>query len=330
MSSLRRPGFTLVELLVVIAIIGVLVAMMLPAVQAAREAARRSSCNNNLRQLIIAVHDHEFAHEQFPVGVTNKTGPVRNLPQGDHMGWIPRILPELGEPNRFEHIDFNVGVYHKLNDPVRQTMIPTLNCPSSPAGDAPTSNYAGVHHHVEAPIDADNSGVLFLNGKLSFEDLRDGPAYTLFIGEKRTGYVEDLGWMSGTSATLRNTGTPLNGDLPASRGVRSAELAASPAPGYMLGTPSWTEVGNVDYFDDDGVLVAEEKPDKDRVDPYIKRGGNRAAPLYVGGFASPHSGGVQFAFGDGSVRMLSDAIAQSALEQLANRKDGKLPEDRDY
>jgi prepilin-type N-terminal cleavage/methylation domain-containing protein/prepilin-type processing-associated H-X9-DG protein len=322
MNIARRQGFTLVELLVVIAIIGVLVSLLLPAVQAAREAARRSSCNNNIRQLIIAVHDHEFAHEQFPVGVTNKTGPIRNLPKGDHMGWIPRILPELGEPNRFEHIDFNVGVYHKLNNPVRQTMIPTLSCPSSPAADAPVSSYAGVHHHVEAPIDADNSGVLFLNSKLSFEDLRDGPAYTLFIGEKRTGYFEDLGWMSGTSATLRNTGTPLNGDLPASRGV--------PAPGYTLGTPPWTEAGDGDYYDDQGVPVLEEKPDKDRVDPFINRGGNRGAPLYVGGFASSHSGGVQFAYGDGSVHFLADSIAQSALEQLANRKDGKLPEDNLY
>ena len=112
-------------------------------------------------------------------------------------------------------------------------MIPVLSCPSSPAADGPVSNYAGVHHHVEAPIDADNSGVLFLNSKLSFEDLRDGAAYTLFIGEKRTGYVEDLGWMSGTSATLRNTGTPLNGLFPANQSVPAASRGV-PAPGYDL------------------------------------------------------------------------------------------------
>jgi prepilin-type processing-associated H-X9-DG protein len=125
--------------------------------------------------------------------------------------------------------------------------------------------------------------------------------------------------MSGTSATLRNTGTPLNGELPATQGV--------PAPGYTLGTPPWTEAGDGDYYDEQGNPVVAEQPDENRVDPFIKRGGNPAAPLYVGGFASSHAGGVNFAFGDGSVRFLSDSIAPSALEQLANRKDGELPEE---
>jgi prepilin-type processing-associated H-X9-DG protein len=171
--------------------------------------------------------------------------------------------------------------------------------------------------------------VLFLNSKLAFEDLRDGPSYTLFIGEKRAGYAEDLGWMSGTSATLRNTGTPLNGETPASRGVPApgAPPQGPPTQDYTLGTPAWTELGNVDAFDANGNPIPAEEPDDARVDPYIKRGGNPAAPLYVGGFASPHPGGVQFAFGDGSVQFLADSIAQDALEQLANRKDGELPKD---
>ena len=117
-------GFTLVELLVVIAIIGVLVALLLPAVQASREAARRSSCANNVRQIIIALHDYEHAHEHFPAGSTNPTGPIKNLPQGDHMSWIARILPDLGEQARFRQIDFTVGAYHKLNNPMRQTIDP--------------------------------------------------------------------------------------------------------------------------------------------------------------------------------------------------------------
>jgi prepilin-type processing-associated H-X9-DG protein len=75
------------------------------------------------------------------------------------------------------------------------------------------SNYAGCHHDLEAPIDADNHGVLFLNSRIARRDVTDGPAHTIYVGEKRV-EPDDLGWMSGTRATLRNTGTPINGAPP--------------------------------------------------------------------------------------------------------------------
>ena len=344
-------GFTLVELLVVIAIIGVLIALLLPAVQASREAARRSSCANNVRQIIIALHDYEHAHEHFPAGSTNPTGPIKNLPQGDHMSWIARILPDLGEQARFRQIDFTVGAYHKLNNPMRQTMIQTLICPSWPGMDAPISCYAGVHNDKEAPIDVDNNGVLFLNSKITFDDLRDGSAYTLFVGEKNTDEVTDLGWMSGTPGTLRNTGTQIN--------AMPDPLAAANANLNSWGSPPWVQnsqgelesimaldpraadedvigVGNDGEFlydrDGDGMVdedatEAEEKK-TEQVDPYINVGGNPKAPLAVGGFGSDHPGGANFAFGDGSVRMLSDDLDLKVLQQLANRRDGAVTSDR--
>src|SRR5512134_266205 len=88
-------AFTLVELLVVIAIIGILIALLLPAVQAAREAARRSQCTNNLSQIGIALHLYESAHGQFPAGVINDKGPVRSEPIGHHMSWLTQILPYI-------------------------------------------------------------------------------------------------------------------------------------------------------------------------------------------------------------------------------------------
>jgi prepilin-type N-terminal cleavage/methylation domain-containing protein/prepilin-type processing-associated H-X9-DG protein len=345
--SATHSGFTLVELLVVIAIIGVLVALLLPAVQASREAARRSSCANNVRQIIIALHDYEHAHEHFPAGSTNPTGPIKNLPQGDHMSWIARILPDLGEQARFRQIDFTVGAYHKLNNPMRQTMIQTLMCPSWPGMDAPISCYAGVHHDKEAPIDVDNNGVLFLNSKITFDDLRDGSAYTLFVGEKNTDEVTDLGWMSGTPGTLRNTGTLINAPL--------NPLAPTPANRNSWGSPPWVETstemmqgstgadedgvigvgeGGEFLYDQDGndqvdeaVTEAKEK-ETEQVDPYIKVGGNPQAPLAVGGFGSSHPGGANFAFGDGGVRMLSDDLDLKVLQQLANRRDGAVTSDR--
>jgi len=231
-------GFTLVELLVVIAIIGVLVALLLPAIQAAREAARRSSCVNNIRQASVALHSYDYRNEHFPAGATNDKGPVRNLPEGNHLSWIARVLRDLGEPARADAIDYSVGAYHQRNNAVRQTIIRSLVCPSWPGTDAPISCYAGVHHHVEAPIDADNTGVLFLNSRVAFEDLVDGPSYTLMIGEKITRGVQDLGWMSGTPATLRNTGSPINRDLTVRRAVRASGGAMS-----WDGTPPWYGAG---------------------------------------------------------------------------------------
>ena len=103
--SLRRRAFTLVELLVVIAIIGVLVALLLPAVQAAREAARRSSCNNNLIQLIIAVHNYEMAHGVFPPGTLDKAGPIVNVKNGYHHNWIIQSLPYIEMNNAYQAIE---------------------------------------------------------------------------------------------------------------------------------------------------------------------------------------------------------------------------------
>src|SRR5262249_7092508 len=130
----NRAGFTLIELLVVIAIIGVLIALLLPAVQAAREAARRSQCVNNLMQLGIAVQNYEAAHEGLPPGVVNAKGPIKNTPSGYHFGWMTQILPFIEQGNVQRHLDYSVPVYHPANDTARGVVINTFLCPSSPVG----------------------------------------------------------------------------------------------------------------------------------------------------------------------------------------------------
>lgn len=239
-----RPGFTLVELLVVIAIIGVLIALLLPAVNAAREAGRRTVCRNNLMQVSIALQHYESSFDLLPPGTINPTGPIRTEPQGFQLSWITQVLPQLGQQAIARHLDYRVGAYDPRNQRVADTIISTLRCPSemlgwSDAGRA-LSSYAGCHDSAETPIDTTNNGVLFLNSHIQERDLTDGASYTLFVGEKRN-EPEDLGWMSGTRATLRNTGTiinatPANG--PAGASVRvPLPIPQTPPPTAAEETP---------------------------------------------------------------------------------------------
>ena len=134
-----------------------------------------------------------------------------------HHGWIIQVLPFMEAGGIANAVDPDVSVYDPINMAVLTARINTLRCPSEPkagtAGWTAGSSYVGCHHDVEAPIDVDNHGVFFLNSFIRPQDVTDGTSFTIFVGEKR---VEpgDLGWSSGTNATLRNTGSPIAGDGP--------------------------------------------------------------------------------------------------------------------
>src|SRR3981189_1063062 len=100
--SRRRRGFPLIELLVVIAIIAVLIALLLPAVQAAREAARRVQCVNNLVQVGGAIQNYESPYEVLPPGVVTPAGPILNIPKGQHLSWMIQILPFIEQANAYK------------------------------------------------------------------------------------------------------------------------------------------------------------------------------------------------------------------------------------
>lgn len=301
-SAARRAagGFTLVELLVVIAIIGVLIAMLLPAVQAAREAARRVQCMNNLSQLALASQQYESAHESLPPGVIDDAAPIESVAQGRHVNWLAHLLPHLDQQNAYDRLDFAAGAYAAKNAPLRNWGANVFLCPSDSgaAALAPlgVSNYAGCHHDVEAPIDADNHGLLYLNSGVRYRDITDGSSHTILCGEKLVTKL-DLGWLSGTRATLRNTGTPIN---------------TSSSPGGIL------------------ALIG----DGAEVSPGYTAAGSAKPPakptLAVGGFENAHPGGALFAFADGSVQFVGNSTSLSVLGQLGHRADGQLFDERGF
>ncbi len=223
----RSLGFTLVELLVVIAIIGVLVGLALPAMQNMRELSRRSACQQNLTQLSLALSSYSLRDTHYPSGTTNPTGPIESEPVGFHHNWISAILPQLDAQIVFEAIDQSASVYADSNAEVRSLAIPVLRCPSQSGMRENTTSYAGVHSSKETPIDEDNDGVLFLNVPVSDDDISDGLAYTAFVGEKLSRFEEDLGWISGTRSSLRNTGHSINAEMRRIRGPQGIEQEVS-------------------------------------------------------------------------------------------------------
>jgi prepilin-type N-terminal cleavage/methylation domain-containing protein len=272
----KRGGFTLVELLVVIAIIGVLVAMAIPAVQASRELGRRAICQSNLSQVMLALQNYENAFEALPSGVVNPDGPIRNEPVGLHQGWLMQMLPYLDQRNAYDRIDWSKSVYDPANAPVRKLSLAVLVCPSEPRHEPACSNYAGCHHDVEAPIAADNHGVLYLNSRIRRHEISDGAAYTIFVAEKRLD-IADLGWMSGTRATLRNTGTRLNATPTdaAPGGSEAADNEQTGTPGSLLyvgGFGSGHVSGAFVGFGDSSVRFVNDEIDQ----PLWQRLGNRA------------------------------------------------------
>ncbi len=207
-----RRAFTLVEILVIIAIIGVLVALLLPAVQAAREAARRMQCQNNLKQIGLALLNYESTHKQFPSGYLSDLDASKN-DTGPGWGWATLILPQMEETTLFNSIHIDRPIEDSSNT-ARLSVIPNYLCPTedfrrtwtakSSSGtaicDVGESNYVGVYGTGEPGSDGD--GMFFRNSKVTVKDITDGTSKTLAAGE-RTHQLGPATWVgSVTGAAL--------------------------------------------------------------------------------------------------------------------------------
>ncbi len=317
-----RKAFTLIELLVVIAIIAILVALLLPAVQQAREAARRSSCKNNLKQIGLALHNYHDINNCFPIGCLfgdlGSDGPSNS----NRTTWMARILPQMEQTALYDRMDFN----RKRSSPsydsnnVKKEIITAYRCPSDPvavatAGYAATSYVACIGDSYRLYGDGGSTagsqhgtyiqgngtwaravlnngreeGMFASNSHCRFRDVRDGLTNTMAISECIVG--SDINVLS--SGDANNCQNP--GSVSANRGYS-----------WMFGTPgTWpyttTRTPNV------------KEVDCERFSIYV----NMAA-------RSNHDGGVQVCLGDGGVRFVSENINLQTWRDLGQRNDGNV------
>ncbi len=292
-KPLRRGAFTLVELLVVIAIIGIMVGLLLPAVQAAREAARRMSCQNNLKQMALAIHNYDSVFKQFPTVNANNTLSGGSL--------FTAILPLIEKSQEFELYDFALSNSHPTNQAVTGQQIPFFLCPSSPlrrpvpgcdqdSGRAP-GNYGASIGSLDydqywafqgRPRPSLNGAIVYsdtIDGRTRFRDFLDGTSQTLMIGE--TAYnLPDYKFSGGECiGQSRFSFTYWSNPFPGSTGI-TTQYAFNP---------------------------------NDRAEDGMYDSG------WVRSFRSDHVGGVQFAWADGSIHFISDSIDASLLDALATR-----------
>lgn len=304
----RRRALSLVELLVVIAIVGLLIALVVPAVQSAREASRRQACGNNLKQIGLALHNHLAAHKQFPAGYVS--GVKHN---GDDAGpgwaWGTHLLPYLEQAELHRRIDYDEQVESLLSTPVRMQSLPLFICPSDadfePVIDVrlsiffkPKCQIAAASYVASAGtvrptcmLCRDNfDGVFGRNRATRPEELTDGLSNTLAIGERAYQWSSAAMWGVVAGSRLfdhQNEGQFAGG------------------PGYVLGTT---------FKDGFNICLTE---DTDR----------NATTSYAESFGSVHPGGAYFAFCDGSVRFVFDDADPAVMNALATR-DGVAKEGR--
>lgn len=319
----RSTGFTLVELLVVIAIIGILIGMLLPAVQQVREAARRTQCANNMRQLALAMLNYESARMEFPPGLNvpiqssgdNRSGlffqsnefadgsAISQPPIRDRFGsWMVWIMPFMEQNNLFNQLDLSVretaGNAIGELDAISTTVVPGLLCPSDVDDEVVNSfqdfwfgansyfGVAGTQSHFINRIT--NDGILFQNSSVSFGNIRDGSSNTLLLGER---FSSDREWA----------------DFGNRRGwAWASALAAQDCINGVLEP--------INYQIPEG------------------EGGSDASPSFaftdrkLNSFSSGHPGGANFAVADGSVQFLTNESTASLelLQSLALRSDGQV------
>jgi len=317
----KLRGFTLIELLVVIAIIAILMALLLPAVQAAREAARRTQCKNNLKQLGLALHNYHDVFNAFPPGGTYRAATVQPA------GWSvqARLLPYLEQANLTSLIDFSRS--YSVQPTVTAIRVATLMCPSEINDkvyvDGGTNywpcNYAANYGEwfVWNPVSGQfGSGAFGPNAKTAMRDFTDGTSNTIAMSEVKAFqyYLRDVGAVAAPAVPSDATAiSALGGTLKNSGHNEWVDSRANQTAFTTTFTPN-TKVPHLD-----GSTTRD-------IDWVNIREGNNATESTYGVFTSRsfHTGTVQSLLLDGSVRSFSDNIDRGVWRGLGTRGGGEV------
>ena len=286
-TNTNRPGFTLIELLVVIAIIAILIALLLPAVQQAREAARRTQCKNNLKQLGLALHNYEGTFGVFPPGTIDVHGTA----------WSAMILPQLELANLYKGIAWgaawNMGGGNEL---ACSTIIPGFRCPSAPIADGvdndniesrtPSSYIAcgSGTHFDDFNFEGKQDGMFYNNSRTRMRDLTDGASNTIAIGEAQFDVTRVQ-----------------NGNVYDHWAIGSPQIPRLPdeTSEFIGSTAARINIVNAEL----GMSSIEEKEMS---------------------FGSYHVGGCQVLLGDASVRFVSENVNRETWASLGTRGGGEV------
>lgn len=312
-QSQKQNGFTLIELLVVIAIIAVLIALLLPAVQQAREAARRSQCKNNLKQIGLALHNYHDLHGVLPPGWTN---PVNNLasdycytgsPDGG-APWTVLILPLLDQMALYNKFDFQTMKFGSNSNwapaGTRALFVrmPVYQCPSDPAISRYhlSLSYMGIEGGgspdcTSSPGDLvyySRNGALWVNSRVGFRDMTDGSSNVLLVGESKY-------WRTDPDTASRLAGS---------------SWATSPKMNGRNGTGApWTNIvvfNQINQYEETTASASAE-------DMWEVLRGHTSNTM-----GSYHTGGCHGLFGDGAIRFLSENMDLTTLHRLGSIADG--------
>lgn len=324
-----RNGFTLVELLVVISIIGILLALLLPAVQAAREASRRNGCLNNLKQLGIALHHFESAQGRLPTGADSK--PLASAPSHAHTFYrwstLAHLTPYLEQSSVYRQLDLTQPLYDvslqvsPANRLAVGFIVPLFLCPSD-LGEGVTTGFGPVNYAActgtgiagGTPFDTD--GVFYVNSETRLAEISDGTSSTIAFSESTIGEgpanLTNAALVDPQTAYAFQFSSPLTPTLCSSarRWNMTDRRGFSWANGeYRCTLYNHYQTPNAAEIDCLGVQMFG--PPETKFAPY----GWRAA-------RSRHPAGVNALSADGSARFYSDAIERSAWQALATRATG--------
>lgn len=307
MPRTRRPrGFTLIELLVVIAIIAILIALLLPAVQQAREAARRTQCRNNLKQIGLALHNYHEQHGTFPPGAIwniNSGGQVH------HKGSVMvHILPFIDQAPLYAQINFDARSIDGQSvggKEIRDNVIPGFLCPSDTAGEIFNNNAAQNYAASMGPSGvstAGNPNCPCANAFTTFNKAGTGGSRTAgpFTRNGRTSKIRDV--TDGSSNTIFF-------------GETRPECSAHAQNG-------WMNSNNGQGLTSTTIPINYDSCDRSAADP----GGNNCGRICNWnmelGYKSRHVGGAHMLFGDGSVSFMSENINHDTYQALGGKADG--------